>query len=129
MPVDGWRGTPTVWLIIVVILVPIKVDSSAIKSLEVISAVEESGLHIMRKHEYFTQDVVIIVVPDIIIGKRGHRFCGFDVDDFKAFLDHVSDAQVAAAVAERLAVPTYGVFDFVMEVEGAGVVALLVDLD
>lgn len=54
LPVNGGRRSTIVRLIVIIVFVPVKVHTSAVQSLKVISAIEESGLHVVRKHEYFT---------------------------------------------------------------------------
>ena len=53
--------------------------------------------------------MIVIVVPDILIGKRYDCFLFFNVNYFEALLLQISNGNVLIVDAERFAVSAYGV--------------------
>lgn len=77
------------WLII--IFVPIEINSTASELFELVWGVKESDSHIVWKHKNVPQDVIVVVIPDVFVGKWNHSFPVFDVNYFKTFLFQISN--------------------------------------
>ena len=58
----------------------------------------------MRKNKNSAQNMIVIVVPNIFIGKRDLRRPRFNINYFEAFLFEISDREVFAVDAERLTI-------------------------
>jgi len=71
-PVDRWSLRALIRLVVVVVFVPIEVNSSAVQSLKASGAVKESGFHVMREDENVSQNVVVVVVPNVVVGEGSH---------------------------------------------------------
>jgi len=74
----------------IVILIPIIVYPFRIELLEAISAIKEADSHVVRKDKDVAKNVIVIVIPDILVGKLQHRLLRFDINNLKAFMLQVS---------------------------------------
>ena len=72
----------------------------------------------MREHEDAAEHMIVIVVPDVLVGKGNYRFLLNHIDDLKTFQLQISDGQELLVEAERLPVSGNGVVYSVVELSG-----------
>lgn len=61
----------------------------------------------MWKNENVTQYMIVIIIPNILIGKRYDSFLFFNINYFEALLLQISNGYVLIVDAERFAVSAY----------------------
>lgn len=95
----------------IIILVPVKVNSLAWQLWKLVACVKECYLHIMWKYKHTTQDMIVVIVPNIFISKRNHRFLLFDINDLETFFLKISNCQILIVHAEWLSISTQSLVD------------------
>ena len=94
-----------------IIFIPIKIYSFARQLSELSTRIEESNFHIVGEHKHTTQDMIVVIVPDILICKRDYHLLQLDIDNLKALFTQVSEGQILFMNTEWFTVSTYCLID------------------
>lgn len=97
------------WLGAIVIFVPVKINALATELFELIIWVKKGHFHVVREHKYVTQNMVVVIVPDILICKRHNCFFFDNVDYFETLFLEISSCDELFTDTERLAISTDGI--------------------
>jgi len=57
-----------------IVLVPVEIDTFAGELYEIATRIKESDFHIMREDKYASEYVIVVIIPNVFIGERNHRF-------------------------------------------------------
>lgn len=69
----------------------------------------------MGEYKNAAEHMIVIVVPDVLVGKGDYWFFVYHIDDLKTFQFQISDSQELIVEAERLAVTGNSVVYSVVE--------------
>ena len=75
----------------IIVFVPIEIYAFTWKLLKFIFWIKECYFHIMWKYEHATQNVIVVIVPDVFVSEWNNSPFIFDINNFKAFFLQISD--------------------------------------
>ena len=88
----------------VVVFIPIKINTFWVHLFKGVVSIEECNFHIMRKYEDCSQYMIVIIIPNVFIGKLNFWWSWFNVNYFEAFLFEISEGEEFVINAERFSV-------------------------
>lgn len=101
-----------------IVFIPVEVYSFTWKLKEIISRIKKRNLHIMREYKNTPKDVVIVIIPNVFIGKWYYSLFLDNINHFKAFLFQVSNSQILLVNTKWFSVSADGLINIIVYITG-----------
>jgi hypothetical protein len=78
------------WAVTFIVFVPIEVYAFAAQLLKAIWRIKKCNAHVVWEDEYVAEHMIVIIIPNIFIGKLNHTLFCNNIYDFEALVFQTS---------------------------------------